>query len=159
MTRLIPHPLLSALLTLVWMILTSFSLGNLILGLAVALVAGWSMATLEPDRPGVRRLHIVPGLLLRILWDVLRSNITVSRQILTNAPRRPGFIEIPLELRDRNALALLAIVITATPGTAWIDLDRARNVLTLHAFDLDGEADLVTFIKTRYEKPLLEIFG
>lgn len=159
MRSLIPHPLLSTLLTLVWLILTRFSLGNLVLGILVALVAGWAMAALEPDRPKLRRLHLVPGLALRIFWDVLRSNITVTRQVLFRSPRRPGFIEIPLELRDRNALAILAIVITATPGTAWIDLDRVRNVLTLHAFDLDGDADLIDFIKNRYEKPLLEIFA
>ncbi|TKA94793.1 Na+/H+ antiporter subunit E [Cereibacter changlensis] len=159
MTKLIPHPLLSLTLLLVWLLLTRFSLGQLVLGSAVALVAGGAMSTLEPEKTRLRRPLLLPGYALRILRDVLVSNYDVARLIVTNAPRRPGFVEVPLELQDRNALALLAIIFTAMPGTAWIEYDRARSVLTLHAFDLDGQQDWPGFIKQRYEKPLLEILG
>ena len=35
---------------------------------------------------------------------------------------RSGFVNIPLDLRDPYALAALACIITATPGTLWVEL-------------------------------------
>ena len=69
-----------------------------------------------------------------------------------------GFVRVPLELRDPNALAVLAMIVTATPGTAWAELAFDRSVLLLHVLSLDDEAELVATIKRRYERPLMEIF-
>lgn len=65
---------------------------------------------------------------------------------------------IPLDLRDSTGLALLSIIITSTPGTAWIDYDSTRNTLLLHIFDLVDETAWLNLIKNRYEQFLLEIF-
>ena len=46
---------------------------------------------------------------------------------------------MPLELRDPGALAALACIITATPGTSWVRYDRAASVLTMHVLDLVDE--------------------
>ena len=51
MTRLIPHPVLSTTLVVLWLMLTRFSLGYLILGTALALVAGRAYSALHPVRP------------------------------------------------------------------------------------------------------------
>ncbi len=66
-------------------------------------------------------------------------------------------IEIELETRNRTALALLAIIVTATPGTAWLGWNPRRGVLLLHVFDLVDEAQWQDLIKNRYEKALREI--
>jgi multicomponent K+:H+ antiporter subunit E len=65
---------------------------------------------------------------------------------------------VPLEVRDPNALAVLAMIVTATPGTAWAELAHDRSVLLLHVLSLDDEAAVVATIKERYERPLREIF-
>ena len=63
--------------------------------------------------------------------------------ILTDARgrrRRSGFVRITLDLTNRNALAILAIIITSTPGTAWIEYEPRNGQLLLHVFDLiEGE--------------------
>lgn len=64
----------------------------------------------------------------------------------------------PLGLRDPNGLAVLAIIVTFTPGTAWAQLSADNRVLLLHVLAIQREADLVTFIQQRYERPLKEIF-
>ena len=69
-----------------------------------------------------------------------------------------GFLQIPLEMRDPHGLAMLAVIITATPGTVWAGHDPADNVLTLHVLDLQDEAAWLQTIKQRYERPLMEIF-
>lgn len=161
MTRLVPHPLLSLALTAMWLLLTRFSLGHLILGTAIALIAGWAMAQLHPARPHVRRIGLGVKLVAIVTWDILLSNIAVAGLILTRGRggmRRPGFLRIPLELHDPTGLAALAIIITSTPGTAWIEHDRASGELLLHIFDLVDEDAQRETIRQRYEAPLLEIF-
>ena len=59
MTRIVPHPLLTGALIVMWLLLNRFSLGHLLLGTAIALVAGRAMAALEPVRPRIRRPDLV----------------------------------------------------------------------------------------------------
>ncbi|MBP1805232.1 Na+/H+ antiporter subunit E [Rubellimicrobium aerolatum] len=161
MSRLVPHPLLSALLLLMWLALTRVSLGQLVLGALVALVAGWAMARLRPARPRLRRASAIPRLLGLVAWDILRSNAAVAWLILTDGRhgrRRSGFLRVPLRLRDPSALAVLAIIVTATPGTAWLEYDAETGVLLLHVFDLVDESQWRDLIQTRYESLLMEIF-
>lgn len=162
MTRLVPFPLLSAGLLVLWLLLNqTLSLGHLLLGSVVALGGGWTMAALEAPRARLRR----PGAIIRlsslVLADIVRSNIAVARIVLGLGGRRPtsGFVKVPLDLRDPYGLAALACIITSTPGTLWVNFDRASGLLTIHVLDLIDESEWVRTIKGRYERPLLEIFG
>ena len=69
-----------------------------------------------------------------------------------------GVMKIQLDMRAPHGLAMLSIIVTATPGTVWAGHDAERNVLTLHVLDLQDEAAWVHTIKHRYERPLMEIF-
>jgi multicomponent K+:H+ antiporter subunit E len=77
------------------------------------------------------------------MLDILRSNIAVAGIILKGRPRgrRPGFVAIPLELRDRTGLAVLACIVTSTPGTAWVEHGHDTNVLLIHVLDLAEEGN------------------
>jgi multicomponent K+:H+ antiporter subunit E len=90
---------------------------------------------------------------------VVQSNVQVARIVLLRpSGRRAGFLDLPLEARHPAALAALAMIVTATPGTSWARYDAARGVVTIHMLDLaDGEAWAREF-KARYERRLLEIF-
>lgn len=159
--RWLPHPLLTLLLVLLWLVLTSFSLGQLVLGTLVGLVAGRAFAALTPDRIRLRRPDLILRLMLIVTVDIARSNIAVARLILSggrHGRRHSGFVRIPLALREANALATLAIILTATPGTAWCDHDPDSGELLLHVFDLVDEAAWIDLVKNRYEAMLLEIF-
>jgi multicomponent K+:H+ antiporter subunit E len=161
MTRLVPHPLLSLAILLMWLLLTRFSPGHLVLGTAIGLIAGQALATLHPQAPRLRRLDLVARLVGVVSVDIIRSNVAVAWLIATggrNGARRSEFIEIPLELRNQGALALLAIILTATPGTAWLEYKPTQGTLLLHVFDLVDEATWRDLIKNRYEALLLEIF-
>jgi multicomponent K+:H+ antiporter subunit E len=70
-----------------------------------------------------------------------------------------AFVLIPLELRDANGLATLAMITTIVPGTVWCELAPDRSAFRLHVFDVeeDDEAFVARF-KARYERPLQEIF-
>lgn len=162
MTRLLPHPLLSLALILMWLLLTRFSLGHLLLGSAIAIIAGLALARIEPRASRVRSWGAVLRLLAIVCTDILRSNIAVARLMLTNGrsgARRSAFVEIPLRLEEPTALALLAMILSATPGTAWLEHDPGRKVLLLHVFDMIDENEWRDLIRDRYEALLMEAFA
>jgi len=159
-SRVLPYPVLTASLVVMWLLLNGLSPGHLLLGSAVALVASRVMMALQPTKPMLRRWQLIPLLLWRVLVDVARSNIAVSTIVLQGRRREwtSGFVAIPLELRDKLGLAVLACIVTSTPGTAWIEYDPATGVLLIHVLDLVDESDWIDLITNHYEALLREIF-
>jgi multicomponent K+:H+ antiporter subunit E len=160
-SRILPYPILAISLVVLWLLLNqSLSAGHLLLGTLIGIGATWAFAALQPEKPRVRS----PGSILRlagyVLVDIVRSNIDVARIILSRRDpgRNAGFMSIPLTLRDRHGLAVLACIITSTPGTMWVNYDTVRGVLLIHVLDLVDEQAWVETIKNRYERQLLEIF-
>lgn len=160
MNRWLPYPLHSGLLFLIWLLLAdSISPGHLLLAALLAWILPWGLHTLNVPPAYMRRPLAFAKLFCIVVADIIRSNIAVARIVLTpKIEKTSDFIEIPLELKSHYALALLATIITSTPGTLWVDYDSERKVMTLHVLDLVDEAGWVELIKTRYERYLLEIF-
>ena len=160
MTRWLPHPLLAASLFVMWLLLTqSFSAGQVILGAVVAVLAGASMSILRRRSSRIMSWSKLGKLAAIVLADVARSNIAVAKIVLSpKSERNSSFIRLQLQLRDKQALAILALIITATPGTAWVQFDRNDGTLLIHVFDLVDEEAWIHLLKSRYERLLLEIF-
>jgi multicomponent K+:H+ antiporter subunit E len=161
MKRLLPYPNASSSLLVLWLLLNqSFSLGQILLGMAVALVGGWTFTLLELAKARPRRLGVIARLTAEVVADIFRSNVAVARIVLGlgRKQRTPGFVDIPLELRDPYGLATLACIITSTPGTLWVDFNETSGILTIHVLDLVEESEWIRTIKGRYEGRLLEIF-
>ncbi|MCO6432996.1 multisubunit potassium/proton antiporter PhaE subunit [Nitrosomonas nitrosa] len=160
MNKILPYPLLIIFLIIMWLSLTSFTLGQLLIATIVALIAAQAMAALQPAKARLKRWKSLLKLTGIVLHDIVRSNIAVTKIILqgNKRARKSGFMTIPLDLRDPTGLTALAIIITSTPGTAWLDYNSARGILLLHIFDLVDETVWLDLIKNRYERLLLEIF-
>jgi multicomponent K+:H+ antiporter subunit E len=160
--RLLPFPLLSAALLLLWLLLNqTISPNHLLLASAVGLVGGWTLAALQLPKLRLRRLATILRLVGIVTSDIVRSNIAVARIVLGfgRAHRTSGFVNIPLDVRDPYGLAALACIITSTPGTLWVSFDEKAGILTIHVFDLVDESDWFRKIKGDYERLLLEIFA
>ena len=164
-TRRVP-PVLTGALLVMWLLLNdSLSLGHVLLGLLFAVALAWSSGALRPLTPRIRQAHLALVLLAFVLRDIVRSpvrsNIGVARIVLGSSGGREvhsGFVRIPLDLTDPHGLAVLAGIVTATPGTVWVDHDEATSTLTLHVLDLKSETEWINWIKNRYEKLLMGIF-
>jgi multicomponent K+:H+ antiporter subunit E len=143
-----------------WMVLNTFSIGHLILGSFIAVFASWALAALRPHKPRIRRWHVLAKLIAIVLYDIIRSNIAVVSVILSGRRRqhRAAFIRIPLDLKDTTALAMLSVILTSTPGTAWLEYNSSDGVLLMHILDFVEEAEWTDFVKNRYERLLMEIF-
>ena len=161
MKRWLPAPLLSLALFALWLLLNrSLGLGQLLLAGVLALVIPVLTAGLRPVPVRMRRPGVALRLMLRVLADSVYSNVAVARLLLTpGKPRYPaGFVYVPLELRDPNALAVLAMIVCITPGTAWAELSLDRATLLLHVLEVDDVAAIAAYVKSGYERPLMEIF-
>lgn len=160
MKRLFEWRLVAALL-LTWLLLNdSLTSRQVALGLALALAIPVLTARMRPLRARARRPWTMIRLTWHVLLDIIASNMAVTGVILGGPARRQtaGFIRIPLELRSPHGLAVLACIITATPGTVWAGLSHDGSCLSLHVLELKDEAALIALVKRRYERPLMEIF-
>lgn len=160
MSAILPYPLLALGLAFMWLLLGGFTPGQLVLAIIVSTASTHALRVLGETSPKVRRWLAIPTLFGIVLYDIIRSNIAVARILLSPStlPRVSGFIVVPLRLSQPNALAILSIILTSTPGTAWVDYNSARGELLLHIFDLVDEAEWQELIANRYERLLLEIF-
>jgi multicomponent K+:H+ antiporter subunit E len=126
-----------------------------VLALAIPL---WS-ERLRPERARIGAWSTIVRLTLVVFFDIVASAWTVAKQILGPEDRiRPGFVWVPLTIRDPHGKASLASIITMTPGTLSVDLSPDHRHLLVHALHIDDPAGLIAEIKSRYERPLMAIF-
>lgn len=162
MSRLLPFPLMALAFLALWLLLTgSVSAGALLMGCVLAMAGGWMLVRLQLPRGRLHRPVAVLRLVLLVLVEVVRSNNAVARIILRPSGmqgRRSGFVRIPLDMRNPYGQAALACIVTATPGTLWVDYDQTEHAMLLHVLDLIDEEAWVRIIKDRWERRLMEIF-
>jgi multicomponent K+:H+ antiporter subunit E len=160
MNRRLRFPLLWGLLLAAWLVLNgTLTVADVLLGALVATAAVVALAAVETPRVRPLKVRLAFELLMIVLADVARSNMAVAWIVLRPRDRRKaGFVRIPLRLRNPRALAVLACIITSTPGTAWAGYDSTAGVLSMHVLDLVDEAEWVHVIRERYECRLLGMF-
>lgn len=159
MKRLLPHPLLSAILVVLWLLLVNeLGVGQLLLGA----VLGWAVPLYTerfwPERVRVYRPLLLLRFSLVVLYDILVANVTVARLII--GPQKvlqPAFVVMPLTLRSELAISLLANTISLTPGTVSAYLSADRRCLVIHSLHTTDPDELLATIRERYEAPLREI--
>ncbi len=156
----LPYPLLSLLLLLIWLVFNqSLAPGTMVTGVVFALVLAKVFGLLRPPKARVRNYLLLARLFVRVVFDIVRSNLAVAQLILRRDSRaNSGFVAIPLTLTDPYGLAMLACIITSTPGTIWVSHDSGASILLIHVLNLGDEQTWIDSIQRRYERPLLEIF-
>ncbi|OHV12721.1 Na+/H+ antiporter subunit E [Kushneria phosphatilytica] len=159
MKRLLPMPLLSLLLFVIWMCLTALTPGNALLALVLALLIPILIGRFWEPQPTVHRPLKLVAYIAVLIWDIIVANLEVSRLIL--APRRqprPAFVLYPLSLTEPFPITILASTISLTPGTISAHLRMHDGTLLIHALDVEDTQALIEQIQRRYEQPLKEIF-
>lgn len=159
--RLIPLPVLSLAVFALWLFLAQeIGVGQVML--AAALGVGVPLLTrgFWPEPSVVRRPWAGVRLLAVVLGDIVLANWAVARRVVGPLDRlRPAFLEVPLDLNDYFVATILGSIVSLTPGTVSVEIDRERAVLLVHVLDAADTAAVVADIKRRYESPLKEIFA
>lgn len=161
LARLVPHPLLSLTLTVVWLALANtISLGNLLLGAILGLLIPMLTGPYWPNRPTLRRPRVVVEYILVVAWDIVVANVEVALVVLFK-PRKDihsHWIDVPLDLTSPEAITILAGSITLTPGTVSATLAADGGCILVHCLHTDDPDGVRADIKSRYERRLKEIF-
>ncbi len=167
--RLIPTPIRSLMLFVVWLLLNN-SLAPVHLVAATILALGIPLLTagFRDKQSPFRHWRQALLYLLKVLVDIVLANLQVIRVVLgPNRLLKPGFVLVPLELKASLPLTILACTVSLTPGTVSAEIlpyqdDSDENIgdrfLLIHVLDLADEAALIQEIKQRYEQPLREMF-
>ena len=162
MARLVPHPHLSVLLALVWILLANeIGVGTVLFAAAIGIAVPLVTSVYWSRRPRIRAPLVVVEYGLIVLWDIVVANIQVAYLVLF---RRGGESAIALcddparRCKRPEAIAVLAGTITMTPGTVSADLSADGRALLVHCLETDDPAATVAEIKHRYERRLRRIF-
>lgn len=153
--------ILPLLLLALWLLLNdTLSPGQFALGAVLSLLLGWAAMALRPLQAYPKKPLVAIKLIWHVAVDIFHSNIAVARIIWQGrrVQHTPGFVKIPLRIRDPHGLAALACIVTYTPGTVWSDFSEEDGQLVLHVLDLKDESQWLHTIQHRYERPLMEIF-
>lgn len=158
--RFLPSIPQSLTVLLFWMLMSqSVDVANFLMALVLAIVMPLIAARLEREFARMGQLRHIPGLVVHLLCDILRANLTVARQVLGPRDRlQSQFIWVPLDLTNIHGISALASIITLTPGTVTSELSPDRRHLLIHCLSTEDPEALIAEIKHRYEAPLRKLF-
>lgn len=158
--RVLPSIPQSLTVAAFWLLMAEeFDPANVLMALLLALVMPLIASRLEREFARMARLDVLLQLAGLLMWDLVKANITVARQVL--GPERkltPHFIWIPLELTNIHGISALAAVITLTPGTVAAALTEDRKHMLVHVLSTDDPQGMIKEIKQRYEVRLRKVF-
>lgn len=149
------------LFVIIWLAISgSYTLPNLLLGMIVAAVS-LGLIRHQLVRSDSRRVHFVPLLSLALLFikELALSAWTVAKLVVRpKMELKPGIFAYPLTVRGDFEIALLANLITLTPGTLSVDVTDDRKILYVHALDCRDVEATRSSIADGFERKIMEAF-
>ena len=152
--------LVNVLLALAWAAVSgSFSLGNLLFGFVLAVLA-LSLIREQVGSVGYfSRLRRVASLIVLFVYELALSGFRVAILVLTpNMNLKPGIFAYELKVDRDLEITLLANLITLTPGTLSVDVSPDRSTLYIHALDCADPDQIRKDIADGFERKILEAF-
>lgn len=158
--RWLAHPWISAFIVVAWLLLQgSLAPVHWIWGTILGLVLPWAAHDFIGPASRVRVTAAIPRLALRVLGDIVVANLVVARLVLEPGRQpRPAWLRVRHGLADPRAVALLATIITTTPGTVSSVVEEESGDILVHALDAADPQAVAAEIMARYVAPLREIF-
>lgn len=146
------------LLAGVWMAVTELSATHLLIGF----VLGYFVLWLSPGLAQRSRYFRRVGQWVRFAGFFLRelsvATARVAYDVLTPTPyMKPSVLGIPLDAKTDAEIAMLAIVVTLTPGTLALDVSSDRKTLYVHAMYVKDPEEIRREIKQGFERRILEL--
>lgn len=161
-------PLLTEIPLLIWLVVLwgalwqNYSAGNLIFGLAIALVVV-NIFYLPPVELG-GRLNLFAGLVfvLKFIGSVAAASFQVLWVALSKGPRTKNAV-LAVQLRTHSDLIVTATghTISLIPGSLVVDVDRSTSTLYLHCLDIPSADHAARFRDQvlRIEEGLIRSIG
>ncbi len=151
--------LLNVMLTLIWIALTgSFTYINLIIGFIISYLVLWIISRNSEDRRYFTIAFKIIRFFFYFLYELVKANMEVAYEVMTvKLHMKPGIVKMELDAKTDLEITLLSNLIALTPGTLVIDVSDDRKVMYVHGIYLKDREKFIHSIKSRLEKPLLNI--
>jgi len=142
-----------------WMLLNeSYSFSSFFAGFLVGIVLLYLFRRFLPGSFYLRRWFMIFGLLILFIKELIKSNIDIVKLVYKRQPEvEPGIFALPIDLEKDWEIALLANLITLTPGTLSIAVSRDHSVIYVHAMHIDTIEESINSIKNSFERAILEV--
>lgn len=106
-----------------------------------------------------KKVYQFAAFLLYFIWEVILGAIDVALATLWPFRElRPGIVAVPLHTRSPAESALLANIITLTPGTMSVDLSADEKILYVHVMDIKDPEIVRKTIRDGLEARLIRLF-
>lgn len=147
------------LLALIWAAATAdISLGSLITGYLIGFVVLWFMRPIVGPTNYFRKVWKFVVFMGIFAKEMFMSNMRVAYDVITPAIyMRPGVVAVPLDAKTPVEIAMVANIITLTPGTMSLGVSHDNKVLYVHSMFIGDPDELRREIKEGVERPLLEV--
>ena len=152
--------LVNVLLALAWVAVTGIlSALNLAFGFALGALA-LSLIREQVGSVGyLSRVRRIVSLIVLFLYELALSAFRVARIVLRrDMDLHPGIFAYPLRVQRDFEIALLANMITLTPGTLSVDVSEDRSTLFVHAMDVKDPDEARRDIAEGFERKIMEAF-
>lgn len=151
--------LVNILLAVVWAAAAGrFTLTNLFIGFVIGYLVLLLVQRVTGPSRYFRKVRELVVFLLFFFRELVRSNLRMAKDVVSLRPSmRPGVIAVPLDAQTDTEIALVAMLISLTPGTMTLDVSDNREVLYIHAMFIDDIDELREGIKETFERRLLEV--
>ena len=149
-------------LTLVWILLWgNLSAANIVSGLTIALLI--TVLLPLPVVPVEGRVHVLS--LLRLIavmaYELVLSSLQVAwLAIKPGPPPLSAVLRAHLAIKSDLVLALAVNMITLTPGSVVLEIDRVRRMIYVHVLDVGSDQAVNRFYRqiSRIERLLVATF-
>lgn len=97
--------------------------------------------------------------ILYYLRELVISSLFVAWDIITPKDlMKPGFVEVPIDLKSDTSIIMLANLISMTPGSLTVDMTPDRKKIYVHAMYLYDREKFIAKIKNELEDRIRLIF-
>lgn len=148
-------------IALIWAFLhTSYSLVDFLFGYLVGIL----LLLFFKARTGrIREFYLFK------VWKILHLTLVFFKQLVisnfdvlyhTLQPKlkiKPGIIQFPLEVESSEGIALLANIISLTPGTLSMEVSEDKKTLFVHVLNIDDADTIRKRIKSNFEGKIREV--
>lgn len=147
------------LLGLIW----AFAWGEVSPGMvAFGFVIGYAvLALMRPLLGETTYFAKLPRLILLagfVLYELVLSSLRVAWDVVTpRAYRTPGIVAVPLDAETDLEIAVVANLVTLTPGTLSLEVVESTRTLYVHSMFADDPEEVRRSIKRQFEAPVLEL--
>jgi multicomponent Na+:H+ antiporter subunit E len=130
------------LLAIIWTLLLGVSLGGLLLGFVIGFVVLMLSQPLVGSGRYVRAVMAVLVLIGAFLWEFALSNLRLATDVLRRRPRfTPAILKVAIPDLAPGQKALLAALVSLTPGSISLDIPDDGSVLFVHTvYGRDAQA-------------------